>query len=70
MYWRKKLIPQKFFHACIGFVPGGSLHQIKCCDIVDHLQGSFGFFGPRSPKNVSKGVPGPLGPGGPKSQQN
>ena len=23
MYWRKKIIPQDFFPACIGFVPGG-----------------------------------------------
>ena len=26
-----------------------------CCDIVDHLQGSFGPFGPKSEKSLEKG---------------
>ena len=38
------------------------------CDIFDHLQGSFGPFGPKS-KKVSEGFPGPLGTRGPKSQK-
>ena len=32
------------------------------CDIVDHLQGSFGPFGPKSEKYLESGSPGPLGP--------
>ena len=41
------------------------------CNIVDHLQGSFGPLGlsAQSPKKVSKMVSGPLGPCGAKSQK-
>ena len=40
-------------------------HYILCCDIVNHLKGSFGLFGPKS-KTGLKGVPGPFCSGGSK----
>ena len=42
-------------NACIN---GEELHNylaIYSCDIVDHLQGSFVPFGPKSEKNLERG---------------
>ena len=57
MYSRKKLIPQEFFPACIGFVPGG-MSGIKLYKFWRIFRGCWifleelsGHFSPKTEKN-------------------